>query len=197
MMDKEPQADYSILEHRHNFASWCAARAYGRGLPGGGNETAFTLIKAVGLQSIQHPDDIGSDVDAWLIGLMRRIVVEGQGAGLTTFRFGHAQKIVNIYLKALFVCGGHHCHPAVQQLHPPLDDILLRELRTFLFKNRKALGRERESFLDAQRMGRRWTQFSETAYTAYIRAIKSLMRGRPLYLVEEHWDLAKDGKGKR
>ena len=45
------------------------------------------------------------------------------------FTHGEAAKLVNIYLKSRFVCGGHHAHVRVQCLHPPIDSVLPRALR--------------------------------------------------------------------
>jgi hypothetical protein len=41
---------------------------------------------------------------------------------------GQAAKLINIYLKSIFVCGGFHEHTHVKSLHPPIDRILLQEM---------------------------------------------------------------------
>lgn len=176
---------YTIDQHKHLYASWCAARAYGRGLANGGNETAFKLISAAGLDQVKGPDDIGEDVDAWQLELMDRIMVAA--APIPGFEFGHAQKLVNIYLKTVLVCGGHHNDPKVACLHPPVDSKLLDGLRSYLSKERVSQGEARKAFLAAQRVNSRWSTFKRKHYLAHIEAIKMVMAGRPLYLVEEHW----------
>lgn len=56
-----------------------------------------------------------------------RIVKAAEGEGLV-FTHGVAAKLVNVYLKAGFVCSGHHGHPSVRALHPPIDSVLLQAL---------------------------------------------------------------------
>jgi len=180
---------YSIELHRHNFARWCAARAYTRGLKGGGNQIAFDLIDASGLQAVSEPAHIGPDVDAWLLGYMRNIADEAKRRGVDGFSFGHAQKIVNIYLKSIFVCGEHYRHPLVVQLHPPLDRQLFLGLKTHLRKNKAAYPTVAAAFTKAQKVNSSWTSFTEADYISHIAAIQALMVGRPLYEAEEHWSL--------
>jgi len=180
---------YPIEKHKHLYAKWCAAAAYGRGLVGGGNALAFELIEASGLGQITGPEHIGEDVDQWQIGFMRKIVAEAARRNVSDFSFGRAQKLVNIYLKTVLVCGGHHQHPSVALLHPPLDLELFKGLRSFLSKNRTTLATARSAFICAQKRNPSWTKFDEGDYKAHIDAIKLLMAGKPLYQIEEHWAL--------
>lgn len=182
-----PLTQYSIEKHKDMYARWCAAAAYGRGLADGGNSLAFRLIEVSGLGQVAGPDDIGQDVDEWQMSFMKKIDSEAVRLGIGDFSFGRAQKLVNIYLKAILVCGGHHHHPNVALLHPPLDYELFKGLRTFLWKNRKSMSEARAAFLAAQKSNPRWTHFSEADYVTHIDAIKLLMAGKPLYQVEEHW----------
>lgn len=180
---------YTIELHRHNFARWCSARAYTRGLKGGGNQIAFELIDSSGLQAVTEPAHIGSDVDAWLLGFMRKIYSDAQNRGIEGFSFGHAQKIVNIYLKSIFVCGEHYSHPLVVQLHPPLDRLLFLGLKAHLRQSKASHPVAAAAFSKAQKANSNWTSFTEADYTAHIVAIQHLMIGRPLYEAEEHWKL--------
>ena len=184
-----PIALYPIEKHKHLYAKWCAAAAYGRGLVGGGNALAFELIEASGLGRVTGPEHIGQNVDQWQLGFMKKIEAEAARRGVADFTFGRAQKLVNIYLKTVLVCGGHHQHPLVALLHPPLDFELFKGLRSFLSKNRASLGNARAAVLAAQKLNPRWTKFSEADYVAHIDAIKLLMADKPLYQVEEHWEL--------
>ena len=184
-----PTAPYPIEKHKHHYAKWCASAAYGRGLIGGGNALAFELIETSGLGQITAPEHIGQNVDQWQLGFMRTIEIEAARRGGSGFSFGRAQKLVNIYLKTVLVCGGHHQHPSVALLHPPLDFELFKGLRSFLSKNRTTLIKARTAFLAAQKRNPSWTKFSEADYMAHIDAIKLLMAGKPLYQVEEHWEL--------
>lgn len=184
-----PASDYSIEKHKHLYAKWCAAAAYGRGLADGGNALAFQLIEASDLGKVTRPEHIGQDVDQWQMDFMRTIVAKAAQLGITDFSFGRAQKLVNIYLKTVLVCGGYHLHRNVALLHPPLDSELFKGLRSFLSKNRATHAEARSAFILAQRRNPRWTKFSEVDYLAHINAIKLLMAGKPMYQVEEHWNL--------
>ena len=180
---------YCIEKHKHHYGKWCAAAAYGRGLAGGGNALAFKLIELSGLGDVTGPEDIGQDVDNWQVSFMKRMLVEAKRLGVNNFTFGRAQKLVNIYFKTVLVCGGHHEHPLVGLLHPPLDYELFKGLRSFLLENRSSMSRARSAFLAAQKLNSRWTKFSEDDYAAHLEVIKLIMAGRPLYQIEEYWEL--------
>jgi hypothetical protein len=176
---------YTIRKHRHLYACWCAARAYGRGLKKGSAETAFTLIEASGLKEVSSPDDIGEDVDAWLLHLMNQIMGKAALMKLEDFSFGRAQKLVSIYLKTVLVCGGHHEHPLVAKLPPPLDRQLFKGIRKHLREDMGNPGAK--AFRSAQAVNPSWTSFSIDDYLAHVAALKLIMCGKPLYMVEEHW----------
>lgn len=184
-----PATQYSIEKHKHMYAKWCAAAAYGRGLAGGGNSLAFRLIEVCGLDQVTGPEHIDQHVDEWQMSFMKKIEAEARRLGRNDFSFGRAQKLVNIYLKTILVCGGHHQHSSVALLHPPLDAALFKGMRTFLRKNRNAMAEAHSAFMAAQKHNPRWTLFSEADYVAHIDVVKLLMSGKPLYQVEELWDL--------
>ena len=96
-----PATLYPIEKHKHLYAKWCAAAAYGRGLAGGGNSLAFELIEASGLGQVTGPEQIGQNVDKWQMSFMKKIEAEAAREGVTDFSFGRAQKLVNIYLKTV------------------------------------------------------------------------------------------------
>jgi hypothetical protein len=178
---------YNIDLHKHLYACWCAASAYGRGLKNGGNETAFALIQASGLQCVTSPDDMDEDVDAWLLGLMNKIMVKAELMGLDGFSFGRAQKLVSIYLKTVLVCGEHHSHRLVVKLPPPLDRQLFNGLKVYLRDHPDNPGKD--AFLKAQSVRSSWTTFTDKDYVAHVAALKLIMGSQPLYFAEEHWRL--------
>jgi hypothetical protein len=67
-----------------------------------------------------------------------------------------AAKLVNIYLKSRFVCGGHHVHARVQSLHPPLDSVLLKGLAE------ANVGGHRKEWEQAAKT--RWSKFGSDDY---------------------------------
>lgn len=179
------QTEYGINQHKHTYACWTAARAYGRKLAGGGNQQARELIDAVSLQDVVTPDDLGDDVNAWLLDKMQGIVDYAEQQGIVGITFGRAQKLVNIYLKTTLVCGGHIDHPKVGQLHPPLDFQLIKALKA-LFRANKADGAY-AALVAAQKSCSGWTAFSRTDYVAHIKALQLFLGDRPMWMIEEHW----------
>lgn len=178
--------EYSIHQHKHAYATWAASRAWGRGLRGGGHKLAKRLIEeAARLQEVHGPDDLGEDVDAWLLARMQAIVDYAARHRLAGVTFGRAQKLVNIYLKTVLVCGGHEYHPRVVKLHPPLDLELFRGLsRALALQEDSAAAR---AFRSAQVRRKAWTQFDREDYLGHIDAIRSYMGDQPLWMVERYW----------
>lgn len=177
---------YDINKHKHNYAVWAASRAWGRGLPGGKYALAKSLINVANLESVRCPDDIGPDVDLWLLHKMRLIIDHAAMNHIVGINYGRVQKLVNIYLKTKLVCGGYECHPKVGLLHPPIDRRLLDGLR-------KALRNQNDSdaakaFKSAQIENPSWTCFDLNDYLSHIAAIKLYMGNKPLWMVEKHWE---------
>jgi len=52
--------DYSLSEHRHRYAAWCAARAASRKLPGGTNAVMRAALEASSLPSL-----IAGPAESW------------------------------------------------------------------------------------------------------------------------------------
>lgn len=179
------QAEYGINQHKHTYACWTAARAYGRNLAGGGNQQARELIDAVSLSKVVSPDDLGDDVSAWLLDKMQGIVDYAEKKGITGITFGRAQKLVNIYFKTTFVCGGHVDHPKVAKLHPPLDWQLIKTLKP-LFRANTGDGAY-AALLAAQKKCSGWTAFNRDDYVAHINAIQMFLGDRPMWMIEQHW----------
>ena len=195
---------YDIDEHKHRFAVWTAGRAYARGGTGGGYSVANAkrLIEESGLSAIKTPDQLpepeGMDqfqydrIEALIKASEPLRYIHGKTKLSLPFlcTYGRAQKLVNIYLKTKFVCAGHHHHPSVRVLHPPLDRVLLQALVSFCHAHRhdETLADFRAEFQAARApKGISWTEFDKEAYRAFIDAIKTLQRGKPLWAVEEHW----------
>jgi hypothetical protein len=66
-------------------------------------------------------------------------------------------KLINLYLKARFTCGGHVGHPKVAELHHHIDSLLI-----------KALNRTLPS---AQRLPTNWSTFDPKAYQEAIATV--------------------------
>lgn len=95
------------------------------------------------------------------------------------FTHGVAAKLINIYLKSRFVCGGFHADERVQNLHPPIDRVLLDALA------RQNVGGNKKEWRQAANTG--WSNFGSDDYERVIALIRLSMPGEALWRVEEHW----------
>lgn len=96
--------------------------------------------------------------------------------------FSHevAAKLINVYLKARFVCGGHADHLNVGLLHPPIDEVLLDAM----FHNDVG-GLRAALWTKARKV--RWSKLSSDQYEEVIRGIRKSTQGQPMWKIEEHW----------
>ncbi len=91
---------------------------------------------------------------------------------------GVAAKLINVYLKAAFVCGGLHDDTTVRVMHPPIDRLLLLELSHCPLTSPIADWR---GFLP-------WTRLDSERYELLIGCIReALGEDEPLWKIEEHW----------
>ena len=119
--------DYTIEEHRHRFAAWAAGRAANVSTCRFKVEQGKAILEAAGMdQLLAGPDrlPLPQDTDAIHREWRLKVIAAAKELGLA-FTHGVAAKLINIYLKAGFVCGGHHDDDRVRSLHPPIDSVLL------------------------------------------------------------------------
>jgi hypothetical protein len=110
--------------------------------------------------------------------LWRRDVLSRASDQHLNMTHGVAAKLINVYLKAVFVCGGHDDHPKVKAIHPPIDRLLLESLARCP-KTRDIT--EWKSFHP-------WTRLDSNRYEALINLVRrALPNGEPLGKIEEYW----------
>jgi hypothetical protein len=130
--------------------------------------------------SFCHPDQLPApaETDArhrqW-----RNLLIEAAKFHGLSFTHGVAAKLINVYLKSRFVCGGHHEHEHVGHLHPPIDDELLK---AFIRQN---VGGQVKVWREARRW--RWSRFTSDQYEQVIALIRQFLNGQALWQIEEHW----------
>jgi hypothetical protein len=173
---------YSISDHKHRFAAWTAGRA--ASVKGSRFKVKFIqeLLRDIGFAQLVDtatlPDPDPVQVDAkhkeWRIQLLE--AAERRGVSLS---HGVAAKIINVYLKTVFVCGGAAGDPKVMALHPPIDSVLLDALYE------KDIGKEKLAWKHARRI--RWSLLSSDEYEAVVAAIRRTVGGAPMWAIEEHW----------
>lgn len=172
---------YTIEEHKHRFSAWAAGRAANVNGCRFSVEQARAILEAAHLnQLLSSPDNlpVPQEIDNSHREWRGNIIVAAQDQGLT-FTHGVAAKLINIYLKASFVCGGHHAHARVQALHPPIDSVLLDELSA------QNIGTFRRAWNEARRI--RWSKFNSEQYETVINSIRASMPNQALWEVEQFW----------
>jgi hypothetical protein len=92
---------------------------------------------------------------------------------------GVAAKLINVYLKSRFVCGGFADNPKVQALHPPIDRLLLEELA------REDFGGKRKFWAQVNQCG--WSKFDSTTYENVIQEIRNSLNAGPMWEIERFW----------
>jgi hypothetical protein len=173
---------YTIEEHQHRSAAWDAGRSASVKGCRFKVQQAKNILEACGFNAafsrtehLPSPENIDRTHEKW-----RKAIIEAANQQGLKFTHGVAAKLINCYLKVRFVCAGQHEHERVKCLHPPIDEVLLRELAA------QNVG----GFRDQWRRFRqgRWSRFDSTTYQSVIDHIRqSLPPGEPLWKIEEHW----------
>ena len=173
---------YTIEEHKHISSAWGAATgarasklcrfpvAVGRKIL---EEAGFTAQFTV--KDLPRPTDLDEQHAKW-----RRTVIKKAKNNRLRFTHGIAAKLINSYLKDRFVCGGEHEHKCVRCLHPPIDEVLLKELAA---QNIGGFKKQWQEFRQ-----KRWSKYNSKTYQSVIDHIrKSLRTGEPLWKIEKYW----------
>ena len=98
---------------------------------------------------------------------------------ITNFTHGVAAKLINMYLKVGFVCGGHYENERVKALHPPIDSLLLDTL------SKENVGGLKAEWNRFRRV--RWSKLSSEQYEDVIKHIRVAICNSPLWTVEQYW----------
>jgi len=173
---------YEIQEHKHRYAAWAASRAASTKTSRFNVLQGKTIIEEVGLQGfLDRPDELPDPRQIDAVHRKWRAAAIQSAARMNLIGFGHgvAAKLINVYLKGAFVCGGHEKHPNVAALHPPIDSLLLDSLAKQDKGVREIIWKEAKKA--------KWSKFDCQQYERVIEAIRSLQAGTPLWQVEEHW----------
>lgn len=179
-MSAEP---YCIHEHKHRFSAWAAGRAASVIGCRFSVKTAEAILTDANLKQLlvgpdQLPDPL--QIDDTHREWRNAVISEAMKQGLE-FSHSIAAKLINIYLKAGFVCGGYDSDPRVQALHPPIDSLLLDELC------RQKVGGERLCTEWSKARATRWSNLDSDQYENVISSIRASLGGRPLWEVEQYW----------
>lgn len=174
---------YTIHDHRHRFAAWAAGSAASVKGCRFRVEQAAGILQAVGLDQIGEapsnlpdPDDFDLQHRSW----RNSMIHVAQKNYELAFRHGIAAKLINVYFKSIFVCGGVHGDPRVKAIHPPVDSLLLDALYL------NDIGGQKRNWQTARR--RRWSNLSSEQYEALIETIRRVLPPpHGLWEIEQHW----------
>lgn len=136
-------------------------------------QSGFTAILATP-EDLPTPGDLARAHREWRC----QVVAAGAECGYE-ISHGIAAKLINVYLKVRFVCGGHHAHERVHALHPPIDSLLLESLYKLNVGGLRAEWAAPRAW--------RWSKFTSENYECVIDLIKHAVGDAPLWSIEEHW----------
>ena len=176
---------YTFEEHQHRFAAWAAGRAASvKGCRFTVKQAKAILEKAGFRASSATPSALSrpTKIDSTHLKWRKDIIKAAAKQKLhDKFTHGVAAKLINCYLKVRFVCGDQHEHERVRCLHPPIDEVLLKELA------RKDVGGIGPKWRELRQ--KRWSKFDSATYQSAIDNIRqSLPPGEPLWKIEEYWE---------
>jgi len=170
---------YDLDVHRHRFSVWAAARATQRGLCD--VDVLREALDSCGVVDfIARHDLVSFDSSnfrglhgSWCAGVLRVL----KAHGIAGASFGHAAKLVAMYLKSMVVLGPCTATPFAHVAHPPIDSILLGTLRT-----RCDCGRSH----DWAKVN--WTQLDEAGYYTLVDNLRGcLATDDPFWKLEQYW----------
>jgi hypothetical protein len=172
---------YSIEQHTHLFAAWAASRAASVIGCRFSVERGRTVLEAVGFVADfstpeQLPDPVNVDAQhkQW-----RNCACDFAANNGLTLTHGVAAKLINVYLKSRFVCGGQHSHKNVAAMHPPIDKLLLEKLAKNNF------GQASKEWKRFSANG--WSKLTSDCYEDLIDLIRTNIGDKPLWMIEEYW----------
>jgi hypothetical protein len=173
---------YTMQEHKHRFSAWAASRGAsvkGSRFPVEKGQAILDRSPLRGL--IEDPDALPTPQQIDPTHRLWRYDVIKIGDSLDlSLSHGVAAKLINLYLKAAFVCGGFADHPNVCALHPPIDSVLLEGL----IDNNVGGRRDRWRYYAKIR----WSKLNSDDYEALIRDIRAAMPpGMGLWEIEQYW----------
>jgi hypothetical protein len=170
---------YELHDHRHRFSVWAAARATQRGLCD--VDVLCDALEACGVVKFLESRDLGlfdasafkSLHTAWCGAVLRHL----REHRIARANFGHAAKLVGMYLKSMVILGPHPETPFARVAHPPIDSILLRTLR-----KRCGCGRSHDW------ANVNWTQLDEAAYYGLVDRLRGcIATDEPFWKLEQYW----------
>lgn len=173
---------YSMEEHKHRFAAWAAGRAATVNGCRFRVEDGKKIIESSGLMEVAKSIEnlpMASKFDSSHREWRERVIESARILNLN-FTHGVAAKLINIYLKSVYVCGENHTDSKVKAIHPPIDSVLLNDLY------RQDIGGQKSEWQKARKA--RWSKLTSSGYENVISAVqKAVPANEGLWRIEEYW----------
>lgn len=181
---------YDILQHRHRFAVWAAARATQRGFKGASTGRLCDALEGCGVveflatRSVTAIDEASfrQEHTKWC----RSVASHLAQVGAPNPAFGRAAKLVAVYLKAMAVVGPCVDTDLARLAYPPIDNILLSHIS----KASDVYSPHKQSWGKVK-----WTKLNEKGYYDLIDQLRvALQPSEPFWAIERFWNIADDSE---
>lgn len=169
--------NYNILEHRHRFAMWAAARAVQRSFTS--TEFIREAIEATSLRRFSESELNISSKDYEKLHKEWCSQIETSLNSKVDCSYGRAAKIIAIYLKTSVIIPEKGLTQRCEVIYPPIDRLLLHALSKF---------EELKDFYNEK-----WTTFNEVKYSEVADRIRQKF-SHFNWRVEEYWNLNSEDK---
>ena len=196
-----PAISYHPAEHRFRFAAWCASSAARQShLCRFSAATGAKLLSgspvrwlALGAHWLPETENFDKQHEQWCEQLMEEAkALEAPNRITGTFTYGVAAKLLNCYLKALFLgnlagapfdryaedCPVASDNSKLSAIHPPVDRILLQSLE------RQNVGGKKAEWRLYKAKG--WSNFNKRDYQVTIDLIRDVTDG-DMWRIEKFW----------
>lgn len=174
--------NYNIIEHIHKYAAWAASRGASVNGCRFKVEQGNGILTNLGISElILSPDKLPEnqeDFDTWHRGLRNQVIQIAHELYNINFTHGVAAKLINLYLKTIYL-SDYHKNTKLRFLHPPIDRMILKNMVRDNFNNDRKYWRII--------MNRPWSRLSSDEYEELINRIRNALAGQPLWTIETYW----------
>ncbi len=170
--------NYDIQEHKHRFSAWAASRAASVVNNRFKVHEGKCIIESAGIAKTIEELPEADLFDDYHEQLRKKVIVASRRYGYE-FTHGVAAKLINIYLKSMFVCTEEYNNPKVKAIHPPIDSVLLDTLY------KEDIGGQKERWNITRQV--KWSKLSDSDYVFVINTVKIVMLNQGLWEIEQYW----------
>jgi hypothetical protein len=175
---------YTHEEHLHRFACWTAARAAQRGWKGATTKAISDALEETHfsekLLELFKAEPDARTFDVWHTSRVKELrkVFLAQKLEPEPVTYGRIAKIIAIYIKTVYIS---NCPTSslAQVAHPPIDAILLRNVKAHL--------KENVDFTYPTKLGFHWTKFDQLTYSQAVEFLRKVNGELPFWAVEVFW----------